>query len=148
MARTPDHLTANVRIGRQALPGCRELPPILLRACYVASVVSDSLLPHRPQPARLLCPWDSPGKSTGVGCYSLLQGIFPTQGWNPSLLHWQEDSLPLAPPGKPFPTGKAAQCPSVVQFSQSSRTNSGLSLDYLRSLGHICRDPETGQPGS
>ena len=32
--------------------------------------------------ARLLCPWDSPGKSTGVVCHALLQGIFPTQGWN------------------------------------------------------------------
>ena len=30
---------------------------------------------------------DSPGKNTGVGCHFLLQGIFPTQGWNPSLLH-------------------------------------------------------------
>ena len=35
--------------------------------------------------ARLLCPWDSPGKSTGVGCHALLQGIFPTQGLRPSL---------------------------------------------------------------
>ena len=38
-----------------------------------------------------------------MGCYFLLQGIFPTQGWNPCLLHllqWQEGSLPLAPPGK------------------------------------------------
>ena len=34
---------------------------------------------------RLLCPWDSPGKSTGEGCHALLQGIFPTQGWNPGL---------------------------------------------------------------
>ena len=30
-------------------------------------------------PARLLCPWDFPGKNTGVGCHTLLQGIFPTQ---------------------------------------------------------------------
>ena len=37
--------------------------------------------------ARLLCPWDSPGKSSGVGCHFLLQGIFPTQGSNPSLLY-------------------------------------------------------------
>ena len=37
--------------------------------------------------ARLLCPWDSLGKSTGVGCHALLQGIFPTQGLNLSLLH-------------------------------------------------------------
>ena len=34
---------------------------------------------------RLLCPWDSPGKNTGVGCHFLLQGIFPTQGLNPGL---------------------------------------------------------------
>ena len=47
-------------------------------------------------------PWDSPGKNTGVGSHALLQGIFPTQGSNSSLLlHWQAGSLPLAPPGKP-----------------------------------------------
>ena len=34
-----------------------------------------------------LCPWDSPGKNTGVGCRALLQGIFPTQGSNPGLSH-------------------------------------------------------------
>ena len=56
---------------------------------------------------RLLCPWDSPGKNTGVGCCVLLQGIFPTQGSNPnlyflSLLHWQAGSLPQEPPGKPI----------------------------------------------
>ena len=33
--------------------------------------------------------------NTGVGCYFLLQGIFPTQGSNSRLLHWQVDSLPL-----------------------------------------------------
>ena len=39
-------------------------------------------------PVRLfVTPWDSPGKSTGVGCHFLLQGIFPTQGSNPGLLH-------------------------------------------------------------
>ena len=41
--------------------------------CYVASVVSDSVQPHRLQPTRLLCLWDSPGKNTGVGCHFLLQ---------------------------------------------------------------------------
>ena len=41
--------------------------------CYVASVVSNSVQPHRWQPTRLLCPWDSPGKKTGVGCHFLLQ---------------------------------------------------------------------------
>ena len=55
-------------------------------------------------PSRLLCPWDSPGKNTGVNYHALLQGIFLTQGSNPrllSLLHWQAGSLPLGPPGKP-----------------------------------------------
>ena len=42
---------------------------------------------HGLQPARLLCPWNSPGKNTGVGCHSLLQGIFPTRGMHPGLLH-------------------------------------------------------------
>ena len=41
--------------------------------CWVASVVSDSVQPHRWQPTRLPHPWDSPGKNTGVGCHFLLQ---------------------------------------------------------------------------
>ena len=35
--------------------------------------MSDSVRPHRQQPTRLLCPWDSPGKNTGMGCRFLLQ---------------------------------------------------------------------------
>ena len=38
------------------------------------------LWPHALQPTKFLCPWDSPGKNTGVGCHFFLQGIFPTQG--------------------------------------------------------------------
>ena len=58
--------------------------------------MSDSLQPmHRP--TRLLCPWDAPGKNNAVGCPFLLQGIFPTQGW-------QAVSLLSEPPGKPFCT--------------------------------------------
>ena len=41
--------------------------------CKVASVVSDSVQPHRQQLTRLPRPWDSPGKNTGVGCHFLLQ---------------------------------------------------------------------------
>ena len=42
-------------------------------AAAVASVVSDSVRPHRLKPTRLRCPWDSPGKNIGVGCHFLLQ---------------------------------------------------------------------------
>ena len=41
--------------------------------CWVASVASDSVWTYGLQPARLLCPWDSPDRSTGVGCHALLQ---------------------------------------------------------------------------
>ena len=48
---------------------------------------------------RLLYLWAFLGKSTGVSCYFLFQGIFPTQGSNPRLLHWQTSSLPLSHQG-------------------------------------------------
>ena len=63
------------------------------RESVSTSVVSNSLHSHGLKPARLLCPWDSPGQNTGVGrCSPLpliphLQGIFPTQGLNPGFLH-------------------------------------------------------------
>ena len=52
--------------------------------------MSDSLQPHGLQPTRLLCPWNSPGKNTGVGDHSLLQGIFQTHGSNLGLLHCKQ----------------------------------------------------------
>ena len=66
--------------------------------CYCRSVVSDSSRPHGLQPTRLLYPWDSPGKNTGVGCHFLLQGIVPTQGSNPHLLHCYMDLFSLKTP--------------------------------------------------
>ena len=79
-----------------------------LDACCASSLARSlhlclTLRAHGLKPARLLCPWDSPGKNTGVGCHALLQGIFPTQGSSPHLLrllHWQVSSLALAPLGR------------------------------------------------
>ena len=76
--------------------------PGALRACQVTQLC-PTLRPYGPQPSRLLCPWDSPGKNTGAGCRALLQGIFPTQGSHLPLFrlpHWRAGSLPLASPGK------------------------------------------------
>ena len=58
-----------------------------MRACSVNSVLSISLQRCGLQPARLLCPWDFPGKNIGVGCCAVLQGIFWIQGLNLCLLH-------------------------------------------------------------
>ena len=44
---------------------------------------------------------DSPGKNTGVGCHALLQGIFPTQGLNPGLLHYRQILYSLSHQGSP-----------------------------------------------
>ena len=70
------------------------------------------------------CPWDSPGKNTGVDCHNLLQRIFPTQGSNSRLfclLHWQVDSLPLVSPRKPISMytymRKVCICVSVYVYS-------------------------------
>ena len=55
----------------------------------VARSLSNSLRPHVlfSRRAGLLCPWESPGKNTGVGCHFLLQGVLPIWGSNPDLLH-------------------------------------------------------------
>ena len=53
---------------------------------FTWGVVSDSSATPWTVALRLLCPWDFPGKNSGVGCHFLLQGIFLTQGWNPHLL--------------------------------------------------------------
>ena len=72
---------------------------------YYSSVCAQSCLTLRPRGrelSRLFGPWDFPGKSTGVSCHFLLQGIFPIQRLNSCLLpllHWQVGSLLIAPPG-------------------------------------------------
>ena len=66
------------------------------------SFVFDFLQPHGLQPIRFLCPYDSPGKNTGVGCHFLLQGIFSTQGLNSGLLHCRQILYHLSYQGSPY----------------------------------------------
>ena len=73
------------------------LMPLLLFNCWVKS---DSFVTPWTEAHQALHPWDFSGKNTEVGCYFLLQGIFPTQ--KPHLLHWQADSLPLSHQGSPL----------------------------------------------
>ena len=67
---------------------------------------------------------DSSGRSTGVGCHFLLQGIFLTLGSNPGLLRWQVSSLPLRPPGKS----------SFVLSSRQSSSHLGVFTLFLFKL--------------
>ena len=67
---------------------------------FTCSVMSDSLQPHRLQPARLLCPRDFPGKNTGVGCHCLLQGNLPNPGIEPMSPALTGEFFLSEPPGK------------------------------------------------
>ena len=82
--------------------------------------MSDSL-----QPQGLDSPWNSPGQNTGVGSLSLLQGIFPTQGLNPGLLHCRRILYHLNHKGSP-----------VVKrlFLKSHRKMGIILYKYLKSI--------------
>ena len=107
--------------------------------------MSDSLRPHGLYPARLLCPWDSPGNNTGVGCHALLlQGISPSQGSNPGLpiaggffIRWatRDASLSLSLHviiciG--FPSGSAVKNPPARQETRETKFQSPGQEDPLK----------------
>ena len=75
--------------------------------------------PHGLWPARLLCPWDSPGKNTGVHCHALLQGIFPTQGSNLGFL------MSPALEGSFFTTSTTREAPISPHFLFRARAMQG-----------------------
>ena len=91
-------------------------------ACSVAQACA-TLWPDGLQPARLLCPQDSPGKNTGGGCRALLQGILPTQGLNPGLMF-------PALAGRPFTTASPGKDWAFTLYSQCHRGS--LLLRHLR----------------
>ena len=84
-----------------ALPTFSENLVVFSEMLFSHSVVSDSLLTPRTVARQAPLSTGSPGKNTRVGCHFLLQGIFPTQGLNLRLLHWQADSLLLSHQGSP-----------------------------------------------
>ena len=89
---------------RRLLFPYKKLHLLKLASVFCCCLVAQSCLTlatHRLQLARLLCPWNFPGKDTRVGCHFLFQEIFQIQGSNSCLLHWQADSLPLSHQGRP-----------------------------------------------
>ena len=101
---------------------------------------------HGLQPTRLLYPRNSPGKNTGVGCHSLLQGIFPTQGSNLGLLHCRQFIYHLSHQGRMYTrmnlmqylwcflgphSQRYQQSYSRMQNTTESRTNHSFLLIHL-----------------
>ena len=84
---------------------------------FIAEVKWKSLVVSDSATHGLYSPWDSPGQNTGVGSLSLLQGIFPTRGSNPGLLHCKWILLLLSHPGSPRILEWVA-CPFSKESSQ------------------------------
>ena len=97
------------------------------RAYKVTLVMSDTLQPRGLQPARLLCPWDSPGKNTGVGCHALPQGVFPTQGWNLGFPHCRQILYQLSH-HRTQDTGQAVPTPAKEADAHKHQTCHRLEL--------------------
>ena len=85
------------RVPTTGLPGNFHSSPSYMCVCLVAQLWLT--LCHTP--ARILCPWDSSGKNSGVGSHSLLQGIFLTRGSNLGLLHCRQILYHLNHQGRP-----------------------------------------------
>ena len=94
----------------------------------------------------LLCPWNSPGKNTRVGCHPLLQGISLTQGLNSSLLHCRKTLyslshhiyLLLGPPSHPFSTGRPSRPPQSTEWSSLHCTAGSHELSILHMIVYTC----------
>ena len=86
------------------------------------SVMPNSLRPYGLQPARLLHPWDFPGKDPGVGCHFHPQGIFPTQGSNLGLLYCRQILYELSYKGSPQKKKKNPQKPGKHITTKKKKT--------------------------
>ena len=108
--------------------------------CCLVAKSCPTLRPRGLQPARLLCPWGSPGKNPGVGCHALLQGVFLTQGSNLRLLHLrhrQAGSSPLTRLGSAGESLEAERNPSPAtdQAQPGARGKAPARSLYTASQG-------------
>ena len=93
--------------------------------------------PHRQQPTRLLCPWNSPGQNTGVGSLFLLQEIFLTQGLNPGLPHYRWILYQLSHKGSP----RILEWVAYPFSSGSSQPRNQTGFDLLTELSGKASTP-------
>ena len=83
----------------------------------------------------LFCPWNSPGKNTGVGCHSFLQEIFPTQGSNLGLLHCRQILYLLSHQGLYVENDKPRLC---IEKQRHHFADKGLyGQSYVFSSSHV-----------
>ena len=94
---------------------------VVVLVMLVAQLCPTLCHPMDCSPTRPLCPWDFPGKDTGVGSHFFLQGIFPTQGSNPDLLHCRQILYRLSYKGSPYQSQNCFRdfpdCPVIITSS-------------------------------
>ena len=108
--------------------------------CLVASVVSDSVRPQRQQPIRLFCPWDSPGKNTGVGCHFLLQCMKVKR---------ESDIAQLCPtPSDPINCSLPGSSVHGIFQARVLESGSTAAAKSLQSCPTLCDPRDSSPPGS
>ena len=101
------------------------------------SVMPDSSQPHGLQdPTRLLCPWDFPGKNTGLGSHSLLRGDLPDPGFEPRSLTMQQILYHLSHQGSSNKLSHGAQGQKMQAGLPQLKIVTGMLLEqsYQKSL--------------
>ena len=111
-------------------PGSLKMHMCMLSQSYLT--LCDPMDPM--ECTRLLCPWNSLDKKTGVGCHALLQGIFPTQGSNPGLPHCRWILYPLSHLGSHPQNAHAHILFPLVQNSWGITDNPNPSTKLLKVL--------------
>ena len=123
---------------------------LCMSVCMLFAQLCPTVLwPQGLWPIKLLCPWNSPGKNTGVGCHSLFQGIFPTQGLNLGLLHcrqilycWAIKEVPCPPEetSKAFTESRQAYSSHPLADSLCNSFRVGRTLEQPGPLpfGSLC----------
>ena len=125
----------------------KQIKPLRLNALFLESesrsVMSNSLGPHG-----LHRPWNSPDQNTGLGCCSLLQGIFPTQGSNPGLPHCRQILYQLSHKGSPFTCyhNVTHQAPLSMEFSRQEYWSGSVS-SVAQSCQTLCDPMDCSMPG-
>ena len=118
---------------------------------HLVPQLCPALWSHGLQPARLLCPWDSLGKNTGVGCHALLQGIFPTRNrtqdsrtaggfftiWATREAHEYWNGWPIPPPGDLPDPGIEPACPILQADSLPAELPGKSRLCYAHGIQQL-----------
>ena len=137
--------TKGFTVKSKPLPALDPSHPVALPTCESESrsIVFNSLRPHG-----LYIPWNSLGQNTEVGSFSLLQGIFPTQGLNPGLPHCRQIFYQLSHKGSPrllewvaHPFSRDLSDPEIKPGSHALQADSlPTELSPVLFLMHMPRD--------